>query len=28
MAVGTFSSEIEIWDMDIMNSIEPKLVLG
>lgn len=28
MAVGTFNSEIEIWDMDTLNAIEPVLTLG
>ncbi len=26
--MGTFNSEIEIWDMDLMNAIEPELTLG
>lgn len=28
MAVGTFNSEIEVWDMDTLNAIEPVLTLG
>lgn len=28
LAVGTFLPEIEIWNLDILNTIEPALVLG
>lgn len=26
--VGTFLPEIEIWDLDVLNAIEPLIVLG
>jgi hypothetical protein len=28
LIVGTFLPEIEIWNLDILNTIEPALILG
>jgi hypothetical protein len=28
VAVGSLNSSIELWDLDLMNGIEPEFVLG